>query len=113
MNRRDFGKSGLAGLAAFAWPGAAAAQADGSPSYRYIHLDVFTDRRLQGNQLFVFVQPAGLDADTLQRPLQILAHRRIVFGQEDSCHEPSMLRQNAFFQKRIMRSCVAGSLSKS
>jgi trans-2,3-dihydro-3-hydroxyanthranilate isomerase len=35
-------------------------------SYRYIHLDVFTDRRLQGNQLFVFVQPAGLDTATMQ-----------------------------------------------
>ena len=30
----------------------------------------------------------GLDfiTDALQRPLQILAHRRIVFGQENSCH---------------------------
>jgi trans-2,3-dihydro-3-hydroxyanthranilate isomerase len=37
-----------------------------SSGYRYIHLDVFTDRRLQGNQLFVFVQPAGLDTDTMQ-----------------------------------------------
>jgi trans-2,3-dihydro-3-hydroxyanthranilate isomerase len=34
--------------------------------YRYVHLDVFTDRRLAGNQLLVFVQPAGLDADTMQ-----------------------------------------------
>jgi trans-2,3-dihydro-3-hydroxyanthranilate isomerase len=66
MNRRDFGKAGLAGLAAFAWPRGAAAQTGGSPSYRYIHLDVFTDRRLQGNQLFVFVQPAGLDTETMQ-----------------------------------------------
>jgi trans-2,3-dihydro-3-hydroxyanthranilate isomerase len=37
-----------------------------SPAYRYVHLDVFTDRRLQGNQLFVFVQPAGLDTDAMQ-----------------------------------------------
>jgi trans-2,3-dihydro-3-hydroxyanthranilate isomerase len=66
MNRRDFGKVGVAGLAAFTWPRAAAAQGGGSPSYRYIHLDVFTDRRLQGNQLFVFVQPAGLDTETMQ-----------------------------------------------
>ena len=35
-------------------------------AYRYIHLDVFTDRRLQGNQLFVFTQPAGLDTETMQ-----------------------------------------------
>ena len=67
MNRRDFGKV----WASPAWrrlhgPRAAAAQGGGSPSYRYIHLDVFTDRRLQGNQLFVFVQPAGLDTETMQ-----------------------------------------------
>jgi len=27
---------------------------------------VFTDRRLQGNQLYVFVQPTGLDTETMQ-----------------------------------------------
>jgi trans-2,3-dihydro-3-hydroxyanthranilate isomerase len=64
MNRRDFGRTGLAGLAALALPqprtpGAGAV-------YRYIHLDVFTDKRLQGNQLFVFVQPAGLETETMQ-----------------------------------------------
>ena len=60
MNRRDFGKTGLAGLAALAW------RAGAAPSYRYIHLDVFTERRMEGNQLFVFTQPAGLDTDTMQ-----------------------------------------------
>lgn len=72
MNRRAFGRSGLASLAFFggaklfgAPAGATLAQGGGS-AYRYIHLDVFTDRRLQGNQLFVFVQPAGLDAETMQ-----------------------------------------------
>jgi trans-2,3-dihydro-3-hydroxyanthranilate isomerase len=44
----------------------AGAQTAGSGAYRYVHLDVFTDRRLQGNQLFVFLQPAGLDTDTMQ-----------------------------------------------
>ena len=69
MNRRDFGRAGLVGVAGLALPSAAsaaAAQAANGRGYRYIHLDVFTDRRLQGNQLFVFVQPAGLDADTMQ-----------------------------------------------
>ena len=66
MNRREFGKAGLAGLAAMALPRGAAAQGAVARSYRYIHLDVFTDKRLQGNQLFVFVQPAGLDAETMQ-----------------------------------------------
>jgi trans-2,3-dihydro-3-hydroxyanthranilate isomerase len=69
MNRREFGRVGLAGVAGFAVPHAtrdAAAQPAGPRSYRYVHVDVFTDRRLQGNQLFVFVQPAGLDTETMQ-----------------------------------------------
>ena len=73
MNRRQFGRSGLAGLAflggaakLFGAPGGAAVEQGGGTAYRYIHLDVFTDRRLQGNQLFVFVQPAGLDTETMQ-----------------------------------------------
>jgi len=68
INRRQFGRASLAGLAGAVLPRQAAAApqpADGR-SYKYIHLDVFTDRRLQGNQLFVFVQPAGLDADSMQ-----------------------------------------------
>jgi trans-2,3-dihydro-3-hydroxyanthranilate isomerase len=66
MNRRDFGKLGLAGVASLALPRGAAAQAAAPRSFRYIHLDVFTDKRLQGNQLFVFTQPAGLDTETMQ-----------------------------------------------
>src|SRR5436190_22500953 len=63
MNRREFGRTSVAGLAAFAMPQTIPGTAK---AYRYVHLDVFTDRRLQGNQLLVFVQPAGLDADTMQ-----------------------------------------------
>ena len=64
MKRREFARAGLTALAGTALPRATAAQpADG---YRYIHLDVFTNRRMQGNQLFVFTQPAGLDADAMQ-----------------------------------------------
>ena len=67
MNRRDFGRAGMLGIAGLGLPAAAAgAQTAGSGAYRYVHLDVFTDRRLQGNQLFVFLQPAGLDTDTMQ-----------------------------------------------
>jgi trans-2,3-dihydro-3-hydroxyanthranilate isomerase len=72
MNRREFGRSGLAGLACFGGarmlgaPEGVAVQPGGAGGYRYIHLDVFTDRRLQGNQLFVFLQPAGLDTETMQ-----------------------------------------------
>jgi len=65
MKRRDFARIGLTGFAGAALPRAAGAQM-AAPAYRYIHLDVFTDKRLQGNQLFVFTQPAGLDTDTMQ-----------------------------------------------
>jgi trans-2,3-dihydro-3-hydroxyanthranilate isomerase len=69
MNRRDFGKLGFATLALGGSVGPAlhvSAQAVDGRAYRYIHLDVFTDKRMQGNQLFVFTQPAGLDTETMQ-----------------------------------------------
>jgi trans-2,3-dihydro-3-hydroxyanthranilate isomerase len=72
MKRREFGRSALAGLAFFAGArqvfgaGAGIAMQAGPTAYRYIHLDVFTERRTQGNQLYVFPQPAGLDTDTMQ-----------------------------------------------
>jgi trans-2,3-dihydro-3-hydroxyanthranilate isomerase len=36
-------------------------------TYNYLHLDVFTNRPLTGNQLAVFLAPNGLDAGTMQR----------------------------------------------
>jgi trans-2,3-dihydro-3-hydroxyanthranilate isomerase len=69
MNRRDFGKLGLSTLALGASARSAmhaGAQPANGRAYRYIHLDVFTDKRMQGNQLFVFLQPGGLDTDTMQ-----------------------------------------------
>jgi len=69
MNRREFGWTTFGGVAALALGGRERVVPQSSQverSYRYIHLDVFTDRRLQGNQLFVFVQPAGLDTDAMQ-----------------------------------------------
>jgi trans-2,3-dihydro-3-hydroxyanthranilate isomerase len=35
--------------------------------YRYLHLDVFTDARFEGNQLAVFPEPGGLTAEQMQR----------------------------------------------
>jgi trans-2,3-dihydro-3-hydroxyanthranilate isomerase len=35
-------------------------------SYRYLHLDVFTDAPFEGNQLAVFPEPAGLSTDEMQ-----------------------------------------------
>src|SRR3954471_9524875 len=69
MNRRAFGTLGLAAVAFAGSKGPALHAQQGtaaSRGYRYVHLDVFTDRRLQGNQLFVFTQPAGLDTETMQ-----------------------------------------------
>ena len=36
------------------------------PTYRYLHLDVFTTNRFEGNQLAVFPEPQGLDTATMQ-----------------------------------------------
>jgi trans-2,3-dihydro-3-hydroxyanthranilate isomerase len=70
MNRRDFGRSALGMWAVAGWADTRASdvpsQAADGHAYRYIHLDVFTDQRMQGNQLFVFTQPAGLDTETMQ-----------------------------------------------
>src|SRR5215510_11990934 len=38
-----------------------------SRKYDYLHLDVFTDRPLTGNQLAVFLNAPGLDPDVMQR----------------------------------------------
>jgi trans-2,3-dihydro-3-hydroxyanthranilate isomerase len=37
------------------------------PTYRYLHYDVFTDAALEGNQLAVFPDPAGLAPELMQR----------------------------------------------
>jgi trans-2,3-dihydro-3-hydroxyanthranilate isomerase len=67
MNRRQWARTTLSGLAGLALPRTALAQGAGTArGYRYIHLDVFTDRRLAGNQLLVFLQPAGLDSEAMQ-----------------------------------------------
>ena len=39
----------------------------GISRYRYLHYDVFTDRRFGGNQLAVFPQAAGLPGQTMQQ----------------------------------------------
>src|SRR5262245_18339064 len=36
------------------------------PSYRYVFADVFTDTPLTGNQLAVFTDARGLEAETMQ-----------------------------------------------
>lgn len=68
MNRRAFGRTGIAGLAGLAVARSAPslAQSAAGRSFKYVHLDVFTDRRYQGNQLLVFTEPAGLNAEAMQ-----------------------------------------------
>src|SRR5688572_18497652 len=39
----------------------------GVSRYRYLHYDVFTERRFGGNQLAVFPEAAGLPAETMQQ----------------------------------------------
>jgi trans-2,3-dihydro-3-hydroxyanthranilate isomerase len=59
LSRRDFGRLALVG-AVLPLPQLRA----GGP-YKYVHVDVFTGRAFEGNQVFVFTQPAGLDADSM------------------------------------------------
>jgi len=69
MNRRTFGRTGLTGLAGLALAGSSPTLAQkpaAGRAYKYVHLDVFTDTRYQGNQLLVFTEPAGLDTETMQ-----------------------------------------------
>ena len=72
MTRREFGAVGFAGLArkrdtTEAGVGSNRLQGDRSPrSYRYVHLDVFTDKRLAGNQLLVYTDPTGLTTEQMQ-----------------------------------------------
>ncbi len=53
--------------------------------YRYLHLDVFTDHPFGGNQLAVFPEPAGLDAETMQAITREMAYSEctFVFPSED------------------------------
>ena len=48
-------------------------------NYRYLHLDVFTDRPFEGNQLAVFPEPAGLSVDEMQRIAQEMAFSESTF----------------------------------
>jgi trans-2,3-dihydro-3-hydroxyanthranilate isomerase len=47
--------------------------------YRYLHLDVFTDRRFEGNQLAVFPEPQGLSAAQMQQIAREMAFSETTF----------------------------------
>lgn len=44
-----------------------AQQPAASKGYSYVHLDVFTDKKLAGNPLLVYLNPEGLDTETMAR----------------------------------------------
>lgn len=56
-----------------------------STDYRYLHLDVFTDRPLSGNQLAVFLEPGSLTADQMLAITREMAFSEttFVFPSED------------------------------
>src|SRR5499426_2991999 len=60
LSRRDLGRLALGALAPIRFQRAAPRR------YNYVHLDVFTERPYEGNQLLTFLQPAGLDVDAMQ-----------------------------------------------
>ena len=62
ITRREFGGVVIGALGA---AGQRVSPVQRASAYRYVHLDVFTDTRLQGNQLFVYTDPVGLDADAM------------------------------------------------
>ncbi len=62
MTRRGFGVGSAAAFATFALGREVLAERQ----YRYVHLDVFTDKKLAGNQLLVYLDPAGLSTETMQ-----------------------------------------------
>jgi trans-2,3-dihydro-3-hydroxyanthranilate isomerase len=47
--------------------------------HRYLHLDVFTDRPFEGNQLAVFPEPGGLTAEQMQRIAREMAFSETTF----------------------------------
>jgi trans-2,3-dihydro-3-hydroxyanthranilate isomerase len=47
--------------------------------YRYLHLDVFTDRRFEGNQLAVFPEPQGLTTEQMQSIAKEMAFSESTF----------------------------------
>ena len=70
LQRREWIRAAVLGAAApflAGWPPAGAQPSPPGRRYRYIHLDVFTDRKLAGNQLLVYLDPQGLDVDTMAR----------------------------------------------
>jgi len=66
INRREFARLGLPATFAPVVGRLARQGRDDGKAYRYVHLDVFTDQRLAGNQLLVYTQPGNLSTEAMQ-----------------------------------------------
>ncbi|HZP49363.1 MAG TPA: PhzF family phenazine biosynthesis protein [Vicinamibacterales bacterium] len=64
LTRREFGSTSAAAL--FALRSGPQAPATAARAQRYVHLDVFTDTALAGNQLLVYTAPTGLTTEQMQ-----------------------------------------------
>ena len=71
------------------------------PTLRYLHLDVFTSNRLEGNQLAVFPDPPALDAELMQRIAAEMA-----FSESTFIYPPSQaVARRACASSRRPRNC--------
>jgi trans-2,3-dihydro-3-hydroxyanthranilate isomerase len=59
----------------------------GISRYRYLHYDVFTDRRFGGNQLAVFRAAAGLSAPTMQQIAREIGFAETTFVTDAERHD--------------------------
>ena len=77
------------GTAEQAASGAGAGVGVSDGCYSYLHLDVFTDRILTGNQLAVFLEPMGLTDDEMQRMAREInfSETTFVFPAESQEHD--------------------------
>jgi trans-2,3-dihydro-3-hydroxyanthranilate isomerase len=69
-NRREWLSTTSVGAVAIAGGAvvrAAGQERPGPRGYAYVHLDVFTDKKLAGNPLLAYVNPEGLDNETMAR----------------------------------------------
>ncbi len=80
MTRREWHQTTFGTLMAAGLQGREAPSQGGrARPYKYVHLDVFTDRALTGNQLAVFVEPAGLTAEAMAAMTREMSYSECTF----------------------------------
>ena len=92
LSRRELGQLAAAGAAAPLFQGTSERR------YRYLHADVFTDRAFEGNQLLVFLDPAGLSADAMHMLTRESNYSECTFvfppGQAGTDHQVRIFTRN-------------------